>query len=147
MLGAEVATGEWRGPRVQSVRARTSGHETVYRADSFVLASGGIHSGATTLGSDWQARETVLGLPLSGVPGPSESRFEADYFAHHPISALGVAVQPTLRAEGAENVFVAGAALPGAEPWREGSGEGIALGSGYQVGELAHERPEVVAAT
>ena len=33
-------------------------------------------------------------------------------------------------------MFVAGASLPGAEPWREGSGEGIALASGYRVAEL-----------
>jgi anaerobic glycerol-3-phosphate dehydrogenase len=36
-----------------------------------------------------------------------------------------------LRSPDATNVLVAGAALPGAIPWREGSGEGIALTSGY----------------
>jgi glycerol-3-phosphate dehydrogenase subunit B len=145
VLGAEVVDGHWQGSRVQAVRARTSGHDTVYRADSFVLASGGVHSGAIELTSDWEARETVLGLSLAGVPGPGERRFEAEYFARHAMSPVGIAVQSTLRAEGAENLFVAGAALPGAEPWREGSGEGIALSSGYQVGELARERAQVAA--
>jgi anaerobic glycerol-3-phosphate dehydrogenase len=49
---------------------------------------------------------------------------------------VGVAVDATLRAEGAENVLVAGAALPGAEPWREGSGEGISLTSGHRAAGL-----------
>ena len=52
------------------------------------------------------------------------------------MARVGVAVGPGLRAEGAENVFVAGAALPGAAPWREGSGEGIALTSGCRAAEL-----------
>jgi anaerobic glycerol-3-phosphate dehydrogenase len=33
-------------------------------------------------------------------------------------------------------VLVAGAALSGAVPWREGSGEGIALASGSRAAEL-----------
>jgi len=49
------------------------------------------------------------------------------------MARVGVAVDVELRAEGAENVLVAGAALPGAVPWREGSGEGIALASGSQA--------------
>ena len=52
------------------------------------------------------------------------------------MSRVGVAVDADLRAEGAENVLVAGAALPGAVPWREGSGEGIALASGYRAAQL-----------
>jgi anaerobic glycerol-3-phosphate dehydrogenase len=33
-------------------------------------------------------------------------------------------------------VLVAGAALPGALPWREGSGEGIAVTSGYRAAQV-----------
>jgi hypothetical protein len=35
---------------------------------------------------------------------------------------------------------VAGAALPGAAPWREGSGEGIAISSGHFVAQAVLER-------
>ena len=52
------------------------------------------------------------------------------------MARVGVAVDAELRAEGAENVLVAGAALPGAVPWREGSGEGIALASGYRAAQV-----------
>ncbi len=63
------------------------------------------------------------GSPLSTCPS---SRWRAP----------GVAVDADLRADGVENVLVAGASLPGATPWREGSGEGIALASGYRAAAL-----------
>jgi anaerobic glycerol-3-phosphate dehydrogenase len=58
-----------------------------------------------------------------------------------------VAVTGDLRAEGAENVVVAGAALPGAVPWREGSGEGIALASGYRAAQVIGAQVKPTAAT
>ncbi len=139
VLGAAVAGAERDGDRVRAVRAHTSGHDTVYAARWIVLATGGFASGAITLGSDWQARETVLGLPLRGMPAAGEPRFTADYFGPQPMSTVGVAVDSSLLAQGTENVLVAGAALPGAVPWREGSGEGIALTSGSFVAQSVRE--------
>jgi hypothetical protein len=43
-------------------------------------------------------------------------------------------------------VLVAGAALPGAVPWREGSGEGIALASGYRAAAVVLEAEAVATA-
>ena len=51
------------------------------------------------------------------------------------MARVGVAVDAGLHAEDVDNVLVVGAALPGATPWREGSGEGIALSSGYRAAE------------
>jgi glycerol-3-phosphate dehydrogenase subunit B len=146
VLGAEVVDVERGGDRVASVRAHSSGHDTVYGARWVVLATGGFGSGAIELGSDWRAREKVLGLALRGMPGHGEPRFAADYFGPQLMSPVGVAVDSSLRAEGTENVFVAGAALPGSVPWREGSGEGIALASGHFVAQAVLER-EGAAAT
>ena len=42
-------------------------------------------SGGLELDSRWTARETALGLPVSGVPGPGEERFRPGYFDAHPI--------------------------------------------------------------
>jgi len=147
VLGAEVFACDRKGERVTAVRARSSGHDSIYRASWVVLATGGLHSGAIALGSDWRARETALGLALAGMPAPGEPRFTADYFAPQPMSRVGVAVDGSLRALGTDNVLVAGAALPGAEPWREGSGEGIALASAYAVAQtvLEQERTTVTA--
>ena len=78
----------------------------------------------------------MLGLKLRGVPAAGEPRFAADYLGSQPMATVGVAVDGELRAEGCENVLVAGAALPGAAPWREGSGEGLALASGSRAAEV-----------
>jgi glycerol-3-phosphate dehydrogenase subunit B len=140
VIGAEVAGSTRDGSRVTSVSARASGHDHVYEARWIVLATGGVASGAIELGSDWVARENALGLSLSGVPGEGSARFDPDYFAEQPLNRMGVAVDSSLIAEGTENVLVAGASLPGAIPWREGSGEGISLSTGYAAAKTVLER-------
>ena len=146
VLGAEVLGVDREDERVSALRAHTSGHDTVYGARWVVLATGGLHSGAITLSSDWSAREMVAGLALHGMPADGEPRFTADYFGEQPMSRVGIAVDSSLLAEGTENLFVAGAALPGAESWREGSGEGIALASGHAVAQSILEREGAKAA-
>jgi glycerol-3-phosphate dehydrogenase subunit B len=136
VLGSEVVGAERDGGRISAVRAHAAGHDVRYHARWFVLATGGFASGAIALGSDWVTRETVLGLPLRGAPAPGEPRFVGEYLAEQPMARVGVAVDGALRAEGVENVLVAGAALPGAVPWQEGSGEGIALSSGHRAAEV-----------
>jgi glycerol-3-phosphate dehydrogenase subunit B len=147
VLGTEVTSADRDGGRVASVSAHAAGHDVRYHAPWIVLAAGGFTSGAIELGSDWIARDTVLDLPLRGVPGRDEARFVGEYLAEQPIARAGIAVDGGLRAEGAENVLVAGAALPGAVPWHEGSGEGIALSSGYRVAQLVLEASGAKAAT
>ena len=137
VLGSAVIGADRDGGQITSVTADAAGHDVHYHARWFVLATGGFASGGIALGSDWVTRETALGLPLRGVPGPGEPRFVGEYLAEQPMARAGVAVDASLRAEGAENVLVAGAALPGAVPWREGSGEGIALASGHRAAEVA----------
>jgi glycerol-3-phosphate dehydrogenase subunit B len=135
-LGAEVLGGECAGERLLCVSTASAGHPSRYLADTFVLASGGFSSGAIELDSHWRARERVLGLELAGLPSAQGPRFLADYWAEQPLARVGVQVDEELRAAGYENVYVAGAALPGAVPWRELSGEGIALASGFRVAQL-----------
>jgi glycerol-3-phosphate dehydrogenase subunit B len=140
VLGAEVVSCERHGSRVASVTTRAAGHDARYAAPWFVLAAGGFNSGAIELDSRWATHDRVFGLPLRGLPAPGEPRFVGDYLAEQPMSRVGVAVDGELRAEGADNVLVAGAALPGAVPWREGSGEGIAIASGSHAAELVLSR-------
>jgi glycerol-3-phosphate dehydrogenase subunit B len=136
VMGAEVVGAERDGARVTAVRAHTSGQDTTILARSFVLATGGVASGAVALGSDWVVREAVLGLEIAGAVEPGQRRFHPEYFAEHPLGRVGVAVDGELRPHGVENVRVVGAALAGAAPWREGSGEGIALTSGHRAAAL-----------
>jgi glycerol-3-phosphate dehydrogenase subunit B len=136
VLGARVVGAERDGARVLTLHTHAGGRDTVYGADRVVLASGGFASGGFALDSDWETQESVLGLPLRGLPGPGGPRFAPDYFGEQPMGRVGVAVDSEQRAEGTENVMVAGAALPGAESWREGSGEGIAITSGHRAAGL-----------
>jgi glycerol-3-phosphate dehydrogenase subunit B len=140
VIGAEVAGAERDGSRLTSVRTHASGRDHTYEARWFVLATGGVASGAIELDSDWVARDTVLGLPLSGGPTDGGERFDPDYFAEQPLNRMGIAVDSSLIAEGTENVLVAGAALPGAVAHREGSGEGISLSTGYAAARTVLER-------
>ena len=140
VVGAEVVSAERSGSRIASVATASAGHQARYAAPWFVLASGGFGSGAIELDSHWDTHERVFGLPLRGLPEPGQARFVGDYFAEQPMARVGVAVDSSLVAEGADNVVVAGAALPGAIPWREGSGEGIALASGSHAAQLVLAR-------
>jgi glycerol-3-phosphate dehydrogenase subunit B len=136
ILNAVVTGAERTGSRVAGVRARVGLREGSHEADWVVLATGGFSAGGIALDSRWRARETALGLPVSGVPGAGEERFRAGYFEDHPIARAGVAVDGELRPEGLENVLVAGATLAGAQPWREKSGDGISLATGHRAAEL-----------
>jgi glycerol-3-phosphate dehydrogenase subunit B len=137
VMGAGVVSHRREGERVLAVRTASAGSETTYEAQAFVLASGGLHSGAIAVDSRWHVREEVLQLPLAGIPASGEPRFAPAYFDEQPLSRVGVAVDHDLRALGAANVWVAGAGLPGAVSWREASGEGIAIASGLVAARAA----------
>jgi glycerol-3-phosphate dehydrogenase subunit B len=147
VLGAEVVSYDRDGDLVTAVSTHAAGRDLVYVAPWFVLASGGFASGGIELDSHWITHERVLGLPLRGVPAEGEPRFVGTYLDEQPMARVGVAVGSDLRAEGAENVVVAGAALPGAIPWREGSGEGIALASDYRAAQVVGAQVTPTAAT
>jgi glycerol-3-phosphate dehydrogenase subunit B len=137
VVGSTVAGAEADGTRLEGVVAHTAGRPLTYRARSFVLATGGFASGGLQLDSSGNVRETVFDIPVAGLPGPDESRFEPGYFDEHALSRAGVAIDAKMRPvndEGGpvyENLHVAGATLAGAVPWRESSGNGLSLASGY----------------
>ena len=140
-MGSEVVRFRADGSRVAAVGFQTSARVTDVEADTFVLASGGVLTGGIELTSEEQVRETIFDLPVVGVPPATEPRFLPRYFASHPMSAVGLATDERLRPTGVdgsvvyENLHAVGATLAGAEPWREKSGEGISLGTGFKVAE------------
>lgn len=146
VVGSTVSGSEHNGKRLEGVAAETAGRPRTYRARSFVLASGGFASGAIQIDSYGRVRETAFDLPLAGVPAPDAPRFQPGYLDEHPIAGAGLAVDDELRpvdAEGApvfENLHAAGATLAGATPWREASGNGISLATGYAAASAILER-------
>lgn len=117
--------------RVASV---TTAAGRTYDADAFVLATGGFESGALELDSHHVVRETLFGLPLTGVgDGPL---VHGDYWgAEQPLFRVGVSVDALLRpvdpwgAPAYPNLWAAGGILAGASGWKELSGDGIAVAS------------------
>lgn len=139
VIGAPVVTGETRGGRVEAVLVQSSARLLPYRARWFVLATGGFVSGGIETDFRGRVRENVFDLPVAGVPGPDEPSFRPGYFDRHPLARAGLAVDAELRPVGPggapvyENLHAAGAVLAGAEPWREKSGDGIAISTGYRA--------------
>jgi glycerol-3-phosphate dehydrogenase subunit B len=137
VIGDAVVGAETEGRRVTAVVAESAVRSVVCRARWFVLASGGFSSLGLELDSHGHVRETVFGLPIAGVPAAGSPRFAPGYFDAHPLARAGVRVDDLLRPvdqDGKavyENLHAAGAILAGAVPWREKSGNGISLATGY----------------
>jgi glycerol-3-phosphate dehydrogenase subunit B len=147
MVLNNVVTGADRtAGRISAVRSNVGLREVRYGADWVVVATGGFASGGVELDSRWAGHETALGLPVAGVPPVGADRFRPGYFDEHPMGRAGVAVDADQRPVDAagervlDNVLVVGATLAGAEPWREKSGDGISLATGFRAAGLILER-------
>jgi glycerol-3-phosphate dehydrogenase subunit B len=125
----------------------TAGAARPYRwsGEQVILATGGIASGGIETESDGAVRESIFNLPLAGVPAAGQARFLPGYFDSHPFSQVGLNVDDCLRPVDAAgravfaNLRAAGAMLGHAEPWREMSGDGISLVTGYRAAEALLE--------
>lgn len=140
LIGSTATGAEMRDGRVTHVVIQTAAaRPTPVDARWFVLATGGFAEGALFLDSHGEVHESVFGLAVSGVPAVGEPRFVPRYFDDQPMARAGISVDERLRPLDIEgnvafrNLFAAGAALGGAEPWRELSGNGLALASGFAV--------------
>jgi glycerol-3-phosphate dehydrogenase subunit B len=80
---------------LDGVVVHAAGRPQTYRARSFVLATGGFASAGLELDSTGKVRETVLDLPVAGLPGPNEPLFGPGYFDDTPSPAPG---SPSTRA-------------------------------------------------
>lgn len=145
-IGGAVVGAETDGARVTRVATDAANGLRWHPAAGVVLATGGWAAGGLEMDSYWVPREPVLGLPVTPPP-EGAPRFRPGYFEHHPLATTGVAVDGSLRpVDGAgrvvfENVRVVGATIAGAEPWKEKSGDGLSLATGYHaaVSMLAEE--------
>jgi glycerol-3-phosphate dehydrogenase subunit B len=141
VVGAAGGTG-----RIEAVEAQALPRSATYSARSFVLATGGFASGGLDVDSFGNIRETVFGLPLGNLPASGRPRFAPEYFEEHALARTGVAVGKDLRpldGDGVpvrENVHVAGTTLAGAIPWREASGNGLSVATGYAAAAAILER-------
>jgi len=142
VLNNVITGAERSGGRVTALKVRVGLREVSYTPEWVVLATGGFSAGGLALDSSWTTHEVALGLPVGNAPPPGSERFRAEYFGGQPMDRVGVVTDREQRPVGedgtraAENVLVAGATLAGAAPWREKSGDGIALATGFRAAEL-----------
>ena len=141
MHGVRVVGAHANDRRIESVDVVNATGTVSYPVDSVVLATGGFASGGLELDSYGITRETVLDLPLIGVPTTDRVRFAPGYFDAQPLAAAGVSVDDLLRPVDAggnpvyTNLHAAGAIIGGAVPWKEKSGTGISIATGYAAAE------------
>jgi glycerol-3-phosphate dehydrogenase subunit B len=114
--------------------------EATYRADTIILATGGLYGGGITSNHRGEMREAVFGLPVH-VPGGLGDWFDAKFLAEsgHAAHYAGVRansrLQPIDEAGNVvlENVRIAGRLLASHNPMTEGSTEGVWLATGYRA--------------
>lgn len=144
VVGAEAVGSDTEGERIKAVLVATAARIKPLSARHFVLATGGFGSGAIEMTSDWKVRENVFDLPVVGVPAEDE-RFSPRYFDRQPMGPAGIRVDASLHPldeTGGRlyaNLTVVGACIAGSEAWREKSGEGISLSSGYKAASTVIE--------
>ena len=140
-VGCESASG-----RLTAIVVRDAVRERAIAADAVVLATGGFSAGGLELDSRGALRETVLGLAVTGPP-EGAPRLSPRQLDHQPLMSAGLTVDDALRpvdASGAatwSNLHAAGTIVAGAAPWREKSGEGIAIAGGYRAASAILEGP------
>lgn len=148
--GVRVETGnpvvdyDARGDRVETVTVERTLTRVPYRADQYVLATGGLVGGGVDATRE-RVSEPVFGCR---VPHPTDRYdwFEAAAFGDHAFARFGVVPDGDLRPLDAagdpefENLRAAGGVLGGADVAAEKSGGGIALATGYLAGTLAGEQ-------
>jgi glycerol-3-phosphate dehydrogenase subunit B len=136
VLGAQATGPELRDGKLAGVRIRSAPRVTPRLCRWVVLATGGLASGGIEVDTSGTAREQALGLPVH-APGPDQAGFLPSYLGEHPMETAGLRVDSMLRPVGPDgdpvypNVYAAGAVIGGARPWREKSGDGISLSTGY----------------
>jgi glycerol-3-phosphate dehydrogenase subunit B len=146
VIGDRAVGVETEGERVTGLVTETAARPATHRARTFVLASGGFASDGLELDSQGLVRETVFDVPVAGVPAAGQPRFARGYFDPQPLARAGIAVDELLRPVDAEgravyaNLHAAGGILGGAVPWREKSGTGISLATGYAAAAAIVER-------
>jgi glycerol-3-phosphate dehydrogenase subunit B len=141
IVGSTAVAGVRAGDRIGSLDVQVSGRIRSFAADAVVLATGGLATGGLEADRDG-LREPVLGLPVAGDPGAD--RYDADPFREHAVDRAGIRVDARMRplGDGAlvhQNVHAVGALVHGAVPWRELSGNGLALATGLAAADAILE--------
>jgi glycerol-3-phosphate dehydrogenase subunit B len=140
--GMQVTGAEAENGQVLRVWSQAAARPLAHAARNFVLATGGILGGGLITTWDDFTKELIFNLPVS-APQHHSAWLAMEFLASagHPVFQAGAPVNPSFQPVDEtgqtpyENLWVVGAALAGCDPVLEGSVEGIALATGFLVGE------------
>ena len=146
-LNCEVSAARVEDGQVRTLDVARAGGVDVLKVDAVIDAAGGFASGNLRRDSWMSFSEAIFGLPLFSVQPPliqgiheidSENRREIERVLStgvrvnaqmNPVDATGKVI--------AANLYCVGELIAGGAPWRELSGEGIALGSAWAAIQAA----------
>ncbi len=137
LLNMPVERALLEGRRVGGVAVKNVVRETIYKAKSVILATGGLYGGGIVSDHHGGLRETIFGLPVAGARPMSEWFSDAFLAGDHAIHYAGIAADRAMhpldeQGEVAfDNLRVAGRALAGYNEACEGSAEGIWIATAY----------------
>ena len=128
------------GQTCKAVMAGSEVREREYKADRFILATGGFYSGGITMRDFGETNEVVFGLPVE-ADCVEERWVNEQLFSSQKqtFAKAGVRTDASLRAVDEagncvlENVYVVGRDLSGYDFCFEHSGNGVALSSAYKA--------------
>jgi glycerol-3-phosphate dehydrogenase subunit B len=140
--GMPVVAAQADGARLTAAWSEAAARRKAHRAQSYLLATGGILGGGLTLSPYGYAQDTAFSLPMP-APSSRSDWFQEEFFsaAPHKVFEIGFPVNDSLQplnGNGAplyENLYAAGGALAGFDPLRERSLEGVAIATGWSVGK------------
>ncbi|HIQ05120.1 MAG TPA: glycerol-3-phosphate dehydrogenase subunit GlpB [Anaerolineae bacterium] len=140
IIGSPIQGSEVHNSQARSVEVEAAIRTVRYRADHFVLATGGIYGHGLDTNAEGQVWETVFNLPLHAAQGRG-NWFNPDRYASQPVHSFGVVVNDALQPVDDEgrvvlrNVRVVGASLANWDGPGEKSGDGVTVGTGYAAAE------------
>lgn len=141
--GLEGVGIESEGGRVTAVLTEAAARHKPHRFEKYVVATGGILGGGIVTNHHGQAREVVFDLPVA-LPESRQDWFEQDFMdpKGHPVYRAGLQVNAQFQPVNGgsqpvyDNVYATGTTLSHSEVIRERSFEGVALATGFAVGNL-----------
>jgi glycerol-3-phosphate dehydrogenase len=127
---------------IQAIWSEAASRLKSHQAKNYVLATGGILGGGIIADNNGYAQESIFGLPVNPIEQPTQW-LQNEFLSSeaHPINRVGVRVDDTFHPIDItnqrlyQNLYVVGGTLGNCDPLRERSLEGIALATGYTVGE------------
>lgn len=139
--GMQVISAEFDEKKIHYVSSEAASRKKIHRAYSYVLATGGFLGGGFTLTPEQLAQELIFNLPIT-MPAKGEKWFNSEFLSTygHPLNQCGIQINQQFHPIDQnnnrlyENLYCIGSTLAHYDPIVEKSLEGVAISTGFVVG-------------